>query len=591
MIAMLIDDGRLRQEDGAWLPVELADVAVPPTIQALLAARLDLLLPEERAVLERGSVEGKVFHRSSVTELTPPDERGALPSHLMTLVRKELIRPDQPEFAGDDAFRFRHLLIRDAAYERMAKVTRAELHERLAAWMQQVTSDRPAEYEEIIGYHLEQAHRFRSDLGPLDERAVELGRRAGEKLGASGRRALDRGDIRAAVSLLDRTVAVLPDGDPLRSRTLPDLGAALDLAGDLSRAESVFAEAIAVGRDHGDRDVELRAIIGRSNLRMRTSPEGKTAEAQQAVAAAIPVLEELGDDLGLSEAWRLSALIEHMFGRAGAMSDALERAIYHARRAGAVGQLGEMIAALHSDPNLRGPMPVIEDIHRTEAMIDEVGQNRRLQLASHLHLGVLRGMQGDFDEARTLLQRAESIGLDLRLTPTPYILMGRATYFVEMLADNASTAERAIRQEYDTLVRMDERTIRSTDAGYLAQSLFLMGRVDEAERFTRICREVTAVEDQASQILWRSVQAKILASRGESDEARALGSESVALSRSTDYVVMQADALMDLAEVETMASRPTDALPSIDEAIDLYEAKGIVPATARARLIRSRTAV
>ena len=514
-----------------------------------------------------------------MVELTPQDERSELSARLLTLVRKELIRPDRPEFAGDDAFRFRHLLIRDAAYQSMAKVIRAALHERLAVWMQQVTSDRPNEYEEIIGYHLEQAHRFRSDLGPLDERGVELGRRAGEKLGAAGRRAIGRGDVRAAVNLLGRTVALLPDDDPMRSRVLLDLGVALDLGGDLSRAESVFAEAMAAGRDQKDSHVELRANIGRSNLWMRTNPEGKTAEAQQAVEAAIPLFEELGDDLGLSEAWRLSALIEHMFGRAGAMSDALERAVHHARRAGAVGQLGELFAALLSDANLRGPMPVTEAIERTETVIDEVGQNRRLQLAAQVHLGVLRGMQGNFDEARRLLHGAESIGMDLGLAPTPYILMGRAAYFVEMLADDPSIAERFIRQEYDTLDRMNERTIRSTDAGYLAQALFLLRRVDEAERFTRICREAAATEDRASQILWRSAQAKVLASRGGSNEATALGREAVALSRSTDYVVMQADALMDLAEVETVTGRRSSAIQLIDEAIELYEAKGIVPAT------------
>ena len=396
MVAMLIDEGHLRKDDGRWIPTtELDDVAVPPTIQALLAARLDLLLPAERAVLERGSVEGKVFHRGSVLELTPLEERSGSSAHLMTLVRKELIRSDRPEFAGDDAFRFRHLLIRDAAYQSMAKQTRAALHERLATWMERVTEDRPNEYEEIIGYHLEQAYRFRADLGPLDTGGVELGRRAAEKLEAAGRRALGRGDVRAAANLLDRTVALLPEGDPSRSRVLPDLGAALDLGGDLTRAESVFAEAIAVGREHSDRQVELRAIIGRSSLRIRTDPEGRTVEAGRAVEAAIPVFEELGDDLGLSEAWRLHAVTEHMVARAGAMSDALERAIHHARRADAHGQLGELFAALLSDVTLRGPTSVVDEIARTEQMIEEMGEHPRVQLAAQMHLGVLRGIGGD----------------------------------------------------------------------------------------------------------------------------------------------------------------------------------------------------
>lgn len=159
---------------------------------------------------------------------------------------------------------------------------------------------------------------------------------------------------------------------------------------------------------------------------------------------------------------------------------------------------------------------------------------------------------------------------------------------MELLADDPSAAERLIRQEYEALDRMGERTVRSTDAGYLAQALFALRRVDEAERFTRICREAAATDDRASQILWRSAQAKVLASRGESEQAATLGREAVAVSRSTDYVVMQADALMDLAEVVTLSGALADAPPLIDEALHLYEAKGIVPATERARLVRSR---
>ena len=99
------------------------EVTVPPSIQALLAARLDQLDPAERAILERGSVEGKVFHRGAVQALAPgePD----VDTHLVQLVRKELVRPDKPVLRGDDAYRFRHLLIRDAAYDALPKAVRA----------------------------------------------------------------------------------------------------------------------------------------------------------------------------------------------------------------------------------------------------------------------------------------------------------------------------------------------------------------------------------------------------------------------------------------------------------------------------------
>jgi predicted ATPase len=162
---MLIDEGLLERRDGAWLPTaDLSTLAIPPTIQVLLAARLDRLEADERSVIERASVEGKVFHRGSVAELSPEAARAAVPGRLMTLVRKELIRPDRATFAGEDAFRFRHLLIRDAAYEALPKDARAELHERFAAWLEEKAGERVTEYEEILGYHLEQAYRYRAEL-------------------------------------------------------------------------------------------------------------------------------------------------------------------------------------------------------------------------------------------------------------------------------------------------------------------------------------------------------------------------------------------------------------------------------------------
>src|SRR5262249_43996202 len=135
-----------------------AEVVVPPTIQALLAARLDQLDTAERVVLERGAVEGGVFHRGAVEALAPEEEH--VPARLTTLVRKELVRPERTQLAGDQAFRFRHLLIRDAAYDALPKGLRADLHERFAVWLDEHAADL-IELDEIVGYHLEQACRYR----------------------------------------------------------------------------------------------------------------------------------------------------------------------------------------------------------------------------------------------------------------------------------------------------------------------------------------------------------------------------------------------------------------------------------------------
>ena len=108
------------------------EIVVPPTIHALLQARIDALDGDVRDVMERGSIEGEVFHRGAVAALSPASVKGGVEAHLATLVRKELIRSTPSMFPMDEGFRFRHLLIRDAAYESLPKATRAELHEQFA---------------------------------------------------------------------------------------------------------------------------------------------------------------------------------------------------------------------------------------------------------------------------------------------------------------------------------------------------------------------------------------------------------------------------------------------------------------------------
>ena len=141
-----------------WRVQSGTDVLVPPNLQALLAARLDQLESAERSVLERGAVEGEVFHRGAVQALS---DDGQVMPRLVSLVRKELIRPGRPLLAGEDAFRFGHLLIRDAAYDALPKSTRAELHRRFADWLEERGVEL-VERDELVGYHLEQAVRIRA---------------------------------------------------------------------------------------------------------------------------------------------------------------------------------------------------------------------------------------------------------------------------------------------------------------------------------------------------------------------------------------------------------------------------------------------
>jgi predicted ATPase len=185
------------------------EVEVPPTLKALLATRLDGLELPERSVLEAASVEGELFHRGAVQALAPAEEQ--VTPRLAALVRKELIRPVRPQLASEDAFRFCHLLIRDAAYEALPKATRAELHERFAGWLDRHGADL-VEQDELVGYHLQQASRYLHELGAPASEFSPLGERAASFLASAGRRAAVRGDYRAVASLAKRALELgLPD--------------------------------------------------------------------------------------------------------------------------------------------------------------------------------------------------------------------------------------------------------------------------------------------------------------------------------------------------------------------------------------------
>jgi predicted ATPase len=228
--------------------LEERDADVPPTIHALLAARLDRLEPAERSVVEAAAVVGRSFSGGAVLELVGGDDRAELERRLTGLVAKQLVEPDGARFAGEPTFSFNHILLRDVAYQGILKGQRSELHATFAAWLERVAGERANEYEEILGYHLERAHRYLAELGPLDDRGRQLATRAAARLGSSGGRALARGDIGPAVNLLERAVSLLAEDDPLHRDLTVKLGIALAESGQLSRADALLHDRIEAER-------------------------------------------------------------------------------------------------------------------------------------------------------------------------------------------------------------------------------------------------------------------------------------------------------------------------------------------------------
>jgi class 3 adenylate cyclase/tetratricopeptide (TPR) repeat protein len=585
LLSMLIDDGQLRRDNGRWLPAgDLASIAVPPSLDALLAARLDGLPSPERTVLEAASVIGQIFQQEAVEELV--EEEGELVGDSLDgLVRKQLVRPDPGAFASERGFRFQHILVRDAAYRGLLKRARATLHQRFVDWADRVNRERvrEAEYEEILGYHLEQAYRYLGELGPLDEQARQIGARAAERLGSTGRRAFARGDMPAAANLLRRAAGVLPADHPGRLALLPELGEALMEIGEFAWAEVFLDEAVDKAGAQGNAPLAAEAALMRLLVRSNYAEGWSEDELVREAERAIPVFEQAGYQGGLAEASRLLAWAHGTAGRYGAAASAAEQAIEHARLAGDRRQQARA-ATQYAVAALYGPTPVAEAMSHCQEFVAQVDGDRRAEGLLLSLLARLEAMQGDFERARELYvearQTLEELGRSVVASSTSLDSCG-----VEMLAGDPAAAERELRRDYESLDEMGEKYLLSTVAGELCRALTAQDRYAEAEEFARIAEETAAEDDVTSQALWRSGRAKVLARRGEFETAVALAHEAVERMRRTDAWVIEGDALVDLADVLRAAGRAGEARTALEEALDLFERKGNVAAaesTARA---------
>jgi len=580
MLRMLIDEGLLKHGDAGWTAVgELSGLSAPPTIQALLSARLERLQPEELAVIERASVIGKVFSWGAVTALTPEPDRPEVGRRLQALVRKELILPEPDSMDGEDTFRFRHLMIRDAAYEAIPKEIRAELHELMASWLEG-REGAEAEYDEILAHHLEQAYRWRIEIGPADDRARELAERAVEQLASAGRRAFARGDVPATVRLLPRAAGLLPKDHPMRPGLLADLGQALMEHGELERADEVLTEAAGVAADVGDRSAEASARLTLLLVRLSTHPEDTTDALRAEVDEVEPVFEELRDQRGLAKVARLRAEVDWVASRFRAAEENLERTIEHAKQAGdrrlEMDALAQLAAAV-----LYGPTSADEGIRRCREIHARSGGDRRVEAAVLSVEAELRAMQGRFEGTREQIERAQGILEDLGLRFRSRASEALAS--VEMLAGDPEAAWDAFMSGYETLEEMGERGFLSTTAAELAQVAWAQGRHDEAERFVGISEESGAAADVATTVPAKGVRAKLLAREGRRDEAERVAREAVEASEGIDNLNMRGDALLDLAEVLRAAGREADAAGALEDAALLFEEKGNLVGAQRAR--------
>ena len=480
---------------------------------------------------------------------------------------------------GEEAFRFRHILIRDAAYQAIPKERRADLHEGFAAWIGRVGGDRAEEQDEIVGYHLEQAFRYRQELGPLDDQARRLARQASDRLAAAGSRAHTRHDMRAVVNLLGRAEALLDPSDPARLALLPDLSEALWEGGLTEEATALTSEFRALAEDLGD--PELIAYATLSGWWLRGELARPLDLARSDAQDAIRVFEASGDERGLARAWQVIASIEWDLGQAGKQLDALEHALDHAGRARASFETEEALFSVTS-AIVRGPIPVPEAIARAEGIIGEFPDNRGMEAYMGHALAHLRARLGAFDAAREEVDRYRGFLLDTGQLKA-YWRAAEVGFDVEMLAGDVQAAADVAEEAHAKLSERGDRWPYL--CAFLAQARFGLGRYTEASEVAEIAASSANSIERA---LGLGVLARLRAREGDAAAAQEMIEEAVAIVERTDFLFDRGTVYLDRAEVMELLGRDEEARAARERALEMFEEKGDLVSADRTRSLLER---
>jgi class 3 adenylate cyclase/tetratricopeptide (TPR) repeat protein len=574
LVATLVDDGTLaRDAGGAWMiNRHLEPGLLPDTIGSLLAARLEHLDQAEQLALGAGAVVGRVFWRGAVAELAREAVGPDAGRHLNALVGRQLIVPEPSSFADEDAYKFRHVLLRDAAYVAMPKAERATAHQSFARWLERTAGGRAEEYDEILGYHLEQAVQLRTDIGLIDDSDALLAAEAGRRLWTGAERAVNRGDFGTAIPLLERAERLLSGNGPAHADVLVELSRALRNSGATSDASAWLTAALRESRSTGDRVREERARIVEIDLASATDVSWSPADALRSLEASVAVLGEAGDDVGLADAWFLIGRVHGDAGRHSEAEPALERAVEHAVRCGrsAAAAMPRIWLAMNL---VYGPTPATTAAVRLDRIAAEAKGNQDVEAELLGSSAVVAAMEGRFPAAWQLLDASRRVFDDLGIVAAPTISALKA-FEIARRQQRLDAAEPALREADRACAELGDPAVHSTISAMLAHLLWTRGQLDEAQSYAELARSMTQQDDLWSQVLWRTALAKVRSSRGAHGEAAELATEAVRACGRSDWLCLHGDALLDLAEVLRRAGRDAEARAATSRALALYERKG-----------------
>ncbi len=557
-----------------------ASVTIPPTITALLAARLDRLTADERAVIGPAAIVGEVFYPAAVAEMTglsADDVRGRSRS----LVHKGLLGPSRSDLPGQPALRFGHALVRDAAHDALPKAARAVLHERFARWLDEST-DGPA-YDDIIGSHLEAAYRNRADLGAVDVATRTIGQEAAGRLAAAGR-SLMYADDAAAVVLFQRAEALLPEGGSELWGVQVDLVEALVQTLQLERADELAGRVRDAATAACDRRWAAHARLSLASLRTQTDPEGAGEALRREIDQAQEVFADLEDDLGLARAHQARAAVASLRLDSGMTARELQQAADHADRAGRQ-RHAQLLRVEALMPLVFGSCPA--DIGLLESRrLARTATGRFARELAAMAVASFATLLGRTEEAESNKEITEQLAGELRslnavMTLT---LLGEA----ELAVGDASEASRLFAGGAERLGAAGESGYFSTAAAMDAHALLALGKHDEARARVTAAIDAAATDDAVSQALASGALGWLAAHDGDRPAAQRHIARAVALLERTDATLDQATVHIAGAEAAILLGDAAEARRHRETAIALYKAKGSPVAVARQEALLER---
>lgn len=573
LVGMLVDDRVLVQKPDGWqLTVDVDAIAVPPTVHALLASRLERTNPGDRRALEVASVIGTEFTPGSVTAVSGLGAQ-AVTSALERLHRLDFVLPGGVNRGGEALWRFRHALIRDVAYRRLLKSDRAELHERIADWADTGGSTHAVDPDELAARHSESAHRYRRELGMQDGRTAALALRAARSYLAAARRSLDS-DALVSAGIRAASGAALAVDEPVLQAELLQVGCEASLSvGDTPLAAAFLAQLDAVA--HGS----PWETCYRCQLLINTDPS-RLPEVEDRLGVVIEDFASRDDAAGTAKAHLVRASARAMLGRVGDCELDLSTALVEARR---VGDRRLITAALAAIPNaaLWGPSPVpkaggrCRDALRIQRMTAAAPS---VEATSLRCLAVLEMLRGRPDDARTMLGQAREIAEDVGLH---LVLMETELYtgIVELKNADAAAAEPHLRIALEGLEALGAGADAGTAAALLSRALLAQGRIDAADHYAARS-EALAGHNVETAIAWRAMRAEILSAQGRHTDAAALARAAVAVAAGTDLILDHAEACLALSRVLSAAGDRSGAVEARSVAESLYAAKDVESSSA-----------